>query len=694
MRVIGLVVAFAIISTGCGSRTKTPPSPPTSTSAAPDAVTEPPQPSPYVGIDRCTGCHRERVEEFRETRHFLACVEAPRVPMPPGFDVGRNRYASHYPGVNFEMSRSEGQFWMSAIRQTPQGDERRTSRIDLVYGHGAGSDEAYFSWQGERVYELPMVWLHPQECWAATPINPLAGGDFSRPLTAQCLNCHNTWIDCVPGAPENFRRETALLGVTCERCHGPGREHVDHHERHRDDRQAQAIVHPGKLSRERLIDLCAQCHDNAIRFRRPPFSYRPGEDLNDFVKIPEFPLIEDNHVANQNGGMQASQCFQQSDELTCVTCHNPHRHRSAENAGAASCVKCHQPADCTERDRLPHAIQGNCIDCHMPPSNKVQVNFRTEQDGYVPPVKRWEHRIAVYPEARDAALLQWLKSQTDAESLARADQLTRSLGQEWRRRGAEFRSEYRFLMAIDAFREAQRIDPSEDTQDAIVSLVSLQTELDSQWFRASQLINDGRLAEAIELMEAMLASNPRAARVHGRLGTVYAAAGDKPRGLKHLQTANELDPNDSYGHGMLGWLAYLDGRFEEALQHFEHANDLEPSHAKLRYQLGLTLQAMKRWPEAATAFHEALAMRSDHLEACVALARVYQEQRRWDDAIVWAQRAVELTGENDPNALMFLSECLRQAGRLDDARRSAEQARQAAINRKPPNGARPPNRRP
>lgn len=670
-------------SVGCGTH-RSEPAPSSPDSGASQAEIKQVQTVEYVGISRCGECHHERTEEFRKTRHYLACVEATAVPMPAGFEAGRNSYSSIYPDLHFEMTRENEQYFMSAVRPAAQGAQRTTSRIDLVYGHGAGTDEAYFSWRDGHVFELPMVWLHPQEAWAATTISPFADGDCSRPLTAQCLHCHNTWIDRSPGSPETFRRETALLGVTCERCHGPGREHVAYHEQHPKDRDGKAIVHPGSLSRERLLDLCAQCHDNAIQFRRPPFTYQPGEVLSVFFRVPKYELIEDNHVANQNGGMQASRCFQQSDTLTCVTCHDPHHERSSENAGAVSCAKCHTATDCREHERLPVDIQGKCIACHMPESNKVQVNFRTEREAFVAPVKRWEHKIAVYPEARDAVLLEWLKSHSDAASAVKADALTRSLGEFWRQRGANYQKQYRFLMAIDAYREAERFESKPESQHAIQELVDIQTSLLDDWFQATHDIDQGRHHEAIALLEKVLSVNPKMARAHGRLGTLYAATGDRDRGIRHLQISTELDPNDGYGHGMLGWLAYLDNRNEEALRHFQTATELEPMNPKLRYQLGLTLAALGRLEDAASAFREVLVNAPDHVDACHALAQILLEQDQSLEAVKVARRLVEIWHGKNAESLMLLSDCHLKAGQWNEASQAAKRALNIANDPKSP----------
>jgi len=124
-------------------------------------------------------------------------------------------------------------------------------------------------------------------------------------------------------------------------------------------RSSQSVVHPGRLSRERLMDLCSQCHRNALRDRGPAFSYRPGESLDAHVKTLTTRRPEDDHVANQTTYLRESKCFQKSDTLTCVTCHNPHEATklSDRGVGQSACLECHQVAECGERAKLPGACK-------------------------------------------------------------------------------------------------------------------------------------------------------------------------------------------------------------------------------------------------------------------------------------------------------------------------------------------------
>src|SRR5512146_2729979 len=65
---------------GIGRTTKavSPPTPPTKVIASGN-------PRGYVGIQACEACHAARVKEFKETRHYLACMPPDPFQMPAAF---------------------------------------------------------------------------------------------------------------------------------------------------------------------------------------------------------------------------------------------------------------------------------------------------------------------------------------------------------------------------------------------------------------------------------------------------------------------------------------------------------------------------------------------------------------------------------------------------------------------------------
>jgi tetratricopeptide (TPR) repeat protein len=580
------------------------------------------------------------------------------------------------PGVRFQFTHTGTDYLETVLRDGPRGPTQYRLPIDLIYGSAGTADEVYFTWKGNGLYELPMAWLHPSKEWGQQRYSA-DPGDLARTATTRCVECHNTWVGHVPGTENQYQREGAVFGVTCECCHGPGRAHADHHRTHPTEKTGQAIVHPGRMSRDRLMDVCAQCHSNAIRARGPAFSYRPGEPLDAHFRTQKLVTRESDHVAGQVGYLRQSNCFQKSADLTCITCHNPHRASDPATVGAA-CAMCHQPETCPDQKRLPAGAGIDCVGCHMPRYTRVAVNFATAEDQFVFPVRPHEHRIGVYPLARQEVLLAWYRAQPDGASKQKATQLATELAGQWWTEAERLRRELQFVQAIGAAREAVRFDPSSSARERLRELIAVQGGLERAFHTAERHFAAREYPGAVRSLEGALKVKPDWAQVHGKLGTLYAAMGDRPRAVESLRKVARCDPDDAYGYNMLGWLAYLDGKGEEAAESFRLADETQPFTAEINYRWGLALLRLSRWPEAAVRFQQALRVDPRHAGSCQGLSHALREQRQTEEAIRYARRAARLTGFQNPDVLLTLADAYLSAERLDEAADTANRALQAA----------------
>ncbi|HEY2251770.1 MAG TPA: tetratricopeptide repeat protein, partial [Planctomycetaceae bacterium] len=508
--------------------------------------------------------------------------------------------------------------------------------------------------------------------------------DFSRESTVRCLECHNTWFHHVPGTPNQYRPDSFLMGVTCENCHGPGREHVAYHAAHAGEKSGRAIVRPASLSRERQIEVCTQCHSNAIKHKGPALNYRPGEPLADYYKTLAAPRnTEDDHVANQVKYLRQSRCFQNSDEMTCTTCHDPHRPLNSTASGIESCRKCHNDADCREQVRLPAAVKSECVACHMPQYIKINVNFETEDDNYVPPIRRCEHRIAIHPRARDEVVLAWRRTQDDPLSRREVGRLTKSLVDDWLAEADTCRGEFRYMGAMAAIREALRLDPAPQTREKLRAAVATHNEIEAGFDEAVHCLEERRYGEAIEALNRILKIKPDLAKAHGRLGTAYAATGNNELAVKHLRLVARFDADNPYGCAMLGWLAYLRGDAQEAVGELRQADEIEPYNAQLNYHWGLALMKLERWDEAAQHFRLVLTIDPAHAGGCQALAHALRKTGELEESLRLAQRAVRLTRFENADTLLTLSDLYADLGRFAEAVETAIKALDAAQIRAP-----------
>ncbi len=595
----------------------------------------------FLGPQACAECHQQRVTEFMETNHFRTCRQPVVADLPPGFEPGRGTYHTRFPGVRFEMNRKGDQIFQTTIRTTGATEEKIDTRIDLILGAGQ-ADDVYLAWHDDgRLHELPVAWLWPFDQWGASHFLHADGrGDFSRAMTVRCMECHTTWLDYEPGSVNKYGRESIIPGVTCERCHGPGRDHVAFRRAHRQQGDGDdPIVLPSELERERLIETCTQCHSNATLHRRPPYSYRPGERLEDYYRTLAVAHSEDDHVANQIDRLRLSKCFQNSPTMTCVTCHDPHHRPKANESASASCLQCHQPPDCEEQARLPNAVQGECVACHMPRRIKINVKFETETDNFMPPTTRSVHRIAVDPIARDEVLLKWHRSQNGDEHQTEARRLADSLTEYWKEQTTAMRQQHRYMAAIAAAREVKQVDSTPESQNLLNELITIQEKIYTDWAKALSEIDRNRPQQAIDLLKSLLVLKPEDAEMHSKLGTLYAMTGQTELARQHLELVEKFDPNNPSGRGVLGRIEWLEGHYAEALEHWRLASSLEPFNAQLHYDIGAALLKLKQ-TEAGF----------EHLRTA---------------------------GEIDPNRpefLVLLVNGLAEAGRRDEAIRAAEES--------------------
>lgn len=80
----------------------------------------------------------------------------------------------------------------------------------------------------------------------------------NKSFEAQCAGCHNTGLQLEKTAVGEFRSTYVELNIGCERCHGPGSEHI------KAGGAKAAIVNPRNLPFERSIEVCGQCHSRGV----------------------------------------------------------------------------------------------------------------------------------------------------------------------------------------------------------------------------------------------------------------------------------------------------------------------------------------------------------------------------------------------------------------------------------------------
>lgn len=302
----------------------------------------------YVGAAVCMQCHADIGKAYQtsghaHTFHATSDSEAARRLGEAAFrDPQRNRtFRYHFDQEGLSVSLPE-QF----------GDER----FPLQYALGSGTHAVTFLTllphrdggvvgleHRATVYsQLRGLDLTVGHRYLAAPVEDAEhfGKVVDRQKLAECIACHTTSatlkgneiVDLIPH-------------VGCEKCHGPGRDHV----------AARRAGLPGpEFSPARRwpaaideVRTCGACH-------RMPETLKPSELTRGSRVLPRF----------QPAGLLQSPCFTRSKgELRCTTCHDPHAKTSADTAAYERvCQECHQRQSVRA---CPKGATG-CVACHMP----------------------------------------------------------------------------------------------------------------------------------------------------------------------------------------------------------------------------------------------------------------------------------------------------------------------------------------
>ncbi len=313
----------------------------------------------FVGSESCKGCHAETYAGWKQTR-MANVIRDPKV--HPEAVLADFTHAN--PLVTFDLK-------------------------DVAFVYGSKWKQRFFTKRGEDYFVQPAQWDVAKKRWLPYHVEP--GTDWwepfygktnqERPTGPLCDGCHSV----------NYNIETRQVtewNVGCEKCHGPGSEHVAHPAR-------TNIVNPETLDYVRGNDTCTQCHSQG----RPvadliagkkfdwPVGYTAGDMLADVWRMEElkpgvtnfFQYADMTAHKNRMQGNDFIQSNMYHRELRCFDCHEVHSNANQANlkaVGNALCLRCHavsagNPAGLkgTVAEHTHHAegSKGSeCIACHMP----------------------------------------------------------------------------------------------------------------------------------------------------------------------------------------------------------------------------------------------------------------------------------------------------------------------------------------
>ncbi len=271
---------------------------------------------------------------------------------------------------------------------------KKFTEADVAFVYGSLWKQRYLTKIGDDYFPEPAQWDITNHAWK--PYFVAKGTDWwepfypadnmQRPTGPTCDGCHSVDYNI-------HTKQVAEWNVGCERCHGPGSEHVAHAARGN-------ILNPSRVEYVAANDTCIQCHSQGRPLTNPiegkyydwPVGYNAGLHLANFWQLEDHKLGEQSfsHFAdgtahkNRMQGNDYVQSVMYRRGVTCFDCHDVHgtdNYAQLRKPVDKLCLDCHEPGShngprTVTLEAHTHHKTGStgsqCVACHMP---KIEVTI-------------------------------------------------------------------------------------------------------------------------------------------------------------------------------------------------------------------------------------------------------------------------------------------------------------------------------
>ncbi len=545
----------------------------------------------YVGSAVCRECHAQIWELYKS--HPMAQTLS-EIGSAEEIEDSARQTAFSRGNREYRVERSDGKVVHHELQRDARGDVIYDQGVEIRYAIGSGRHgRSYLIDRDGRLFASSISWYSQPGRWDLSPGYESEGHKrFERPVVDRCVACHAGRSAPDPHWVDRFQKPAILeFGIGCERCHGPGADHVAHR------RSAGAgddpIVNPTALAVALRESVCNQCHlhgdEELLRYGRTDFDFRPGMHVGDVWSVLVSESDESMATASQVQQMRSSACYKKSGgQLGCVSCHDPHSvpaRSDRDQFYRRRCLACHQETDCDEpvSRRLVTTPADSCIVCHMPQflaSDLVHLAQTEHRVPKIPATEDAKRRVASRQGQRDLVLfdaanaplseLEWARLQ--GVLLAREAESSGSL------EGA--RRTQQLLAPVVAAAADDRV-----SIDAFAVALALQDDL------ASAKGYWQHLAQLSPLRESTLLS----------LATVCEMQNEPQQTLAFLDRLVDANPGNEHFRLFRSRLYVALGRSQEAVAEARRAVEINPSAPEYFRQLAIALRAAGLERDAAQA---------------------------------------------------------------------------------------------
>jgi hypothetical protein len=305
----------------------------------------------------------------------------PATPASVEGDFSKTRITLH--GQPFQLRVANGAYYITESNVTGAPREHR-----VEYTLGSRRIQHYLTTiEKGRIIVLTPSWDVQRRQWFDNMEIVRPDENAHTPVqqwNKNCFGCHVSQQDNhYEPSTQTYSTSWSDFGTTCERCHGPGSEHVARYRNGSGRTGDRAIVRPTRLDPQTSSMVCAQCH--SLRDAIAP-DFRAGADYFDhFQPVLEYgPRKETDptywadgrprRFSNDALGLWQSECYLRGG-ATCTNCHHdPHlpdvdKNPQLGSGSDALCIGCHKAIGSAVTSHTRHlagSAGSSCVECHMP----------------------------------------------------------------------------------------------------------------------------------------------------------------------------------------------------------------------------------------------------------------------------------------------------------------------------------------
>ncbi len=586
----------------------------------------------YVGINACKQCHPGIYETFIETGMGKSLDRASHSKSSAKFDQHALIYDCFKDFYYHPFWKDDSLFVKEFRLEGRDTTYQRIEKISYIVGSGQHTNSHMMTVNG-YVYQAPATFYTQKGTWDLPP--GFEGGfnsRFSRKIELECMSCHNAYPKIVLGSENKY--DFIPTGIDCERCHGPGSEHVKQKQLGNliDTSKAidYSIVNPAKLPVALQMDICQRCHiqGNAVLNEgKTFFDFRPAMHLSEVMNVfmPVFKGDEDSHImASHAERLKMSKCFistltkaeQQTpgnelkpykNAMTCVTCHNPHVSVKVTGGEIFNnvCRNCHGDSKaisgnptllCSEAIEKRKVVNDNCVKCHMPKNNTIDIPHVTTTDHYI-------------RKPIDKSSVQKIKEFVGLACINNPDPPKKTIANAYLSYFEKFSSDKASLDSAKKYLGDATDQELKNDFRSLIRWAYLKNDF-SQVIRYAE-----RAGDSMNMLNSISYSNVDSWTSY-RIGEAYYSNGNSEKGIQFFQQAVDLEKYNLEFRNKLASSQMDVGRTEDARKNFQFILDENPKFTSAWINLGYLILSVDHDISKADLFYdEALALDPDNEQA-------------------------------------------------------------------------------